>query len=726
MLFFHVINIHEGSLKCNKCDAKFDDLQKVTKHRDQHPNGREITFGVCFDPFEEQGFEGSSDRLRCKFCQKVFNLQENAYRHEQEHHLGRRYLCLLCGWTASQKGSGIHPCRKSNVRFPWVFVYDLEFSTRSKLPIPEPCCLAIDDHYSRKHHIAEVHHGRYFSCNVCKKKMKSINDLMDHKNAHADRVSFNVTYEKVDESQTASTNHQSNIIHQSRSEPVKRGRPKLSHGRVRSKFGHKCKYCTKSFSSAQYRDHHIEDMHNGRVFTCKKCNAKINTYGKMLFHKRQCAGTFAKHYKSRRKDFGDAHRCSSCDKSFSSDLCLQRHIEEVHRGRMSLCPNCGITNTCLGHMWRHIRDAHSPSCPPIIYYENVEKRREFPKSFPLQQCCKLVKGLNKKRDHILDTHGQRSFTCQKCSAEILSLKELASHSKSHNDDVVYYAKYEGQSAECKGFQAVDEVPQNVQTENPKRANDLGNRQARAKTKLKHVKKSNHQALSGSNQRKSRTREPENRSNQAKISSFEARYSEPGFDYENSGILISHDKWHCSSCDTTLNLKNRIRHVEEVHRGRKCLCTTCGMYNANIPLLNRHIKDKHNGKSQLIIIYDLKKASEIALAVTSESCCQKFEGHKFYGSARRHHIAETHLERYFRCKICQETISSYRDLGAHSKLHREHTIYTAEYGDLQVGKDTDALSSLPKMNPRNPGTTNDEIESPQDDYYELGQFSRMLL
>lgn len=193
-----------------------------------------------------------------------------------------------------------------------------------------------------------------------------------------------------------------------------------------------CEECGKKISSQYQLKKHIEAMHQGKMFFCPHCPYKIGWKKSLkehlvLYHssaplKYQCSKC-GKNFK--RKGAMDEHElthnskdiaCDQCDKKFSSERYLTRHVESVHGESKHSCSECHKKFTTNAYLKDHIRRSHTPH----------SKRRHT--------CDVCGQGFSAKgayRGHMNKHLGVRSYKCpgNDCVKEFYDSSSLCHHKK---------------------------------------------------------------------------------------------------------------------------------------------------------------------------------------------------------------------------------------------------------------------------------------------------------
>ena len=256
---------------------------------------------------------------------------------------------------------------------------------------------------------------------------------------------------------------------------------------IHAKIYH-CKFSPKNFSKADYRNHHIEDVHKGRILTCKKCGLKKTSYSVMVHHRALCKSPFTATYKKPTPDRSerqekrqpsktekrkarplsitsarkpDQYQCGQCPMIYTGAHSLDKHTQDYHNGR-SLCCVCGQI-TRLQQIGKHMFK-HASGGSFVTFFDRKEISRHGNKGYFQElkpkdsECCKLKTGYELLH-HVAEVHKNRLFRCKICKNTVDSYKNLPSHDHSHKESVSYNVEYAKIQTECSRKEV--EPPQQV-------------------------------------------------------------------------------------------------------------------------------------------------------------------------------------------------------------------------------------------------------------------------
>jgi len=155
-----------------------------------------------------------------------------------------------------------------------------------------------------------------------------------------------------------------------------------------------CSLCEQKFVTKNALKNHIKQIHLGETSTCHICHKEY----KDLYH-------HVKYFHERIRAF----ECSYCDKKFQAKKLLYNHVQSIHLGEKTRCPDCH-KDISVDNFSRHVRETH----------EKVKK--------PCPHCDKEFAMSNLSR-HIRQVHNNESTECPECG-KALTISNLNKHIKS--------------------------------------------------------------------------------------------------------------------------------------------------------------------------------------------------------------------------------------------------------------------------------------------------------
>ena len=158
-----------------------------------------------------------------------------------------------------------------------------------------------------------------------------------------------------------------------------------------------CSLCDQKFATKNALKSHIKATHLSETDTCSICHKEY----KDLYH----------HVKFKHDQIRN-YECSYCKKKFQAKKLLYNHVQSVHLGEKTNCPDCK-KDISVDNFRRHVKEFH----------EGIRK--------PCPQCGKEF-GMANQRRHIRQVHNNESTKCPDCGKAI-TISNLNKHIQSvHN------------------------------------------------------------------------------------------------------------------------------------------------------------------------------------------------------------------------------------------------------------------------------------------------------
>uniref|UniRef100_A0A1B6KBF5 Protein krueppel n=1 Tax=Graphocephala atropunctata TaxID=36148 RepID=A0A1B6KBF5_9HEMI len=291
------LNIYSKKYKCDLCEIVFTKFSGLLHHdKVDHKN---------MIPDE-----------MCVICGKLFVTKHRLDMHKNLKHRGKIYECDVCGLkSVSEKSLKVHKVRHS-ARFVCSvcnFVSSTNRSLQDHLNIHkiessyscEVCQRTFKQKQSLEHHLKNHDDDQVLraKCDVCFKKFKTFNMLRKHKISHNKEIYGDIRSTCMSVCEICGLTFKTNSALYTH---------KLSHYEKR----HMCMVCDKLFYTKNLLRRHML-VHGEHSFACKVCNKSFSRVDTLSLH-------LNTHIKSQ------LFSCQQCDRSFSLNRYLKRHIARMH------------------------------------------------------------------------------------------------------------------------------------------------------------------------------------------------------------------------------------------------------------------------------------------------------------------------------------------------------------------------------------------------------------
>ena len=202
---------------------------------------------------------------------------------------------------------------------------------------------------------------------------------------------------------------------------------------------YKCRYCCMPFAfrfglrkhlrlfctSDPYRFDYVSEMkiEHETILREEERNRKIVSEFAVRFQCKKCDKSFSReeglnrhlsvHDKNRKK-----YKCSICDYPFTSPQSRDTHISSIHGGKKPfLCSQCSFSSALQGPLKNHIKSVHEGKRP-----------------YSCDQCNKTYKDKQGLQIHISSVHEKlKSFQCSECSKSFNTVSHMKNHEFLHTN-----------------------------------------------------------------------------------------------------------------------------------------------------------------------------------------------------------------------------------------------------------------------------------------------------
>ena len=161
----------------------------------------------------------------------------------------------------------------------------------------ELCLQEFSTECSKKRHIESVHEGKIYVCDKCEKEFRYSASLLKHKKKHHSKKkkeeiehrNANITKENKNVPIDKKCGAQFRPISCSICNKKFSDRPGLNrHSRIvhdKIKIA-KCELCLQEFNTECSKKRHIESVHEGKIYSCDKCEKEFSYSASLLKHKK--------------------------------------------------------------------------------------------------------------------------------------------------------------------------------------------------------------------------------------------------------------------------------------------------------------------------------------------------------------------------------------------------------------------------------------------------------
>ncbi|OQR77536.1 zinc finger protein-like [Tropilaelaps mercedesae] len=193
-----------------------------------------------------------------------------------------------------------------------------------------------------------------------------------------------------------------------------------------------CEECSATFPGEKNLREHIKRLHSGETFRCSVCGKELATADSLKAHEslhkadkpfrcRLCEAAYPNNKRlleHTKRQHGDVHRCSICDKVLATKVTLEAH-ERLHRNEKAFaCDECGKTFADKNYLREH-------------------QKRHKGRTFTCGQCNKQLATKSSLRAHEKLHNNIRPFGCDVCWATFAEKGQLKVHMRKHTGEKPY-------------------------------------------------------------------------------------------------------------------------------------------------------------------------------------------------------------------------------------------------------------------------------------------------
>jgi len=171
-----------------------------------------------------------------------------------------------------------------------------------------------------------------------------------------------------------------------------------------------CSLCEQKFVTKNALKNHIKQVHLGEASTCHICHKEY----KDLYH-------HVKYFHERIRNY----ECSYCEAKFQAKKLLYNHVQSIHLGEKTRCPDCH-KDISIDNFSRHIRETHEkakkpcPHCDKEFAMSNLSRHIRQVHNNESTECpdCGKALTISNLNKHIKSVHKKLKKTCEICNEEV--------------------------------------------------------------------------------------------------------------------------------------------------------------------------------------------------------------------------------------------------------------------------------------------------------------------
>ena len=372
--------VHADTAQCEVCKLKFPDMENLKEHQ-----------MLC----------KKENHLRCKFCDRKYEVRNSYNGHQRNGCLNGPFLCTHC---------------------PYRFVNEQRLKVHIKLTHQRNCilqCKHCPKAFAKKTELIahETLCGQFvYNCEICTLKFITEVEYKSHKARHDARKTF-----ICNDCDKVLDNHEALKVHT---------QIHIAEGII------KCKICQKKFPKQFSLKKHLEDGCTLGIYVCFICQVSFVTLASLTKHQKthpektnvRCDICLLKFPNNESlKDhrplcFLEMCTCSFCGQKFTKGngrLNLRAHKKRGCKNGPFKCEFCIHRFTNEEYLNKHVHDKHkNPVRVDMLYTCHL--------------CQKTFRNKNNLIIHERGHTGEKPFACDECDEKYHSQKDLREHKQIHS------------------------------------------------------------------------------------------------------------------------------------------------------------------------------------------------------------------------------------------------------------------------------------------------------
>lgn len=202
------------------------------------------------------------------------------------------------------------------------------------------------------------------------------------------------------------------------------------HLRTHDNSINNCSHCTRTFSTVQKLNEHVERMHYPKTIQCCKCEKMFSTNKMLKQHERLhheavvCKVCFmqlaSRNALRTHLDKHEVLKCSKCKKSYLNKWTFKFHSKNCgvrHKDPSFFCDICNKGYVRKNGLRTHLKIDHG-----------------FGKVITCKWCNKKFDAVSRLKMHIVKHTKERNFQCGTCGGKFVTLAALVYHTRLHTGE----------------------------------------------------------------------------------------------------------------------------------------------------------------------------------------------------------------------------------------------------------------------------------------------------